>query len=58
LDASSVPAFRQKKYLTWWTPQSKLFSVTGYHRKGNLLRYVPEKRSSPWVITGKGLLKN
>jgi hypothetical protein len=48
--------FSGSKYLTWWTPHIKLLSFTGHHRNDNLLRYVPENRSSPWAITGKWLL--
>ena len=50
--------FQAKKHLTWWTPWIALFSITGHHRNSNLLRYVPENRSSPRVVTGKWLLKN
>jgi hypothetical protein len=32
---------------------SNLFSITGHHKSSNLLRYVPENRSSPRVVTGK-----
>jgi hypothetical protein len=36
----------------------KLFSITGYHRDSNLLRGIPENRSSPRVVTRQWLLKN
>ena len=45
------------KHLTWWTAYIELFSVIGQHRNSNLLRYAPENKSSPRVITGKWLLK-
>jgi hypothetical protein len=57
-EAGSIAGFRQKKHLSWWTPSNKLFSITGYHRNSNLLRYAPEKQSSPRGGTGKWLQKN
>jgi len=45
--------FRQR---TLWTTWIESFSITGHHR--NVLKYIPEKRSSPRVVIGKWLLKN
>jgi hypothetical protein len=39
-------------------PYIEVFSTTGHHRNCNLLRYVPENRSSQRVVTGKLLFKN
>ena len=50
--------FQAKKHLTRWTRQNELFSITGHHRNSNLLRYVPENRLIPRVITGKWQLEN
>jgi hypothetical protein len=56
-EAGSVSVFRQ---LTpnLADPSIELFSITGHHRNSNLLRYVPENKSSPRVVIGKLLLKN
>jgi hypothetical protein len=43
--------FQENKHLSWWTT-SELFSITGHHRHG-ILFYVPEKWSSPRVVTEK-----
>ena len=50
--------FQAKQHLTWWTPWIELFLITGHCRNSNLIRYVPENRSSPRVVTRKWLLKN
>jgi len=39
-------------------PLDELLLITGHLRNRNLLRYAPENRSNPRVVTGKGLLKN
>jgi len=39
-------------------PYTELLSVTAHHRNSNLLRYEPEYKSSPSVVTEKWLLKN
>ena len=38
-----------KKHLTWWNPYIELFSVNAHHRNWNLLRFVPENKSSTMV---------
>ena len=43
---------------TLWTVYTELFSVNRHHRNCNLIRYAAEIKSSPWVVTGKWLLKN
>jgi len=58
LEVSSVPVFLAKKQLTWWTLQIELFSIIGDHGNSNSLRYAPENKSSPSLVTGKWLLKN
>jgi hypothetical protein len=50
--------FSSKQAPNLVTPYIKLFSVTGYHGNINLLRYAPENRSYPRLITGKWQLKN
>jgi hypothetical protein len=35
-----------------------VFSTTGHDRDSELLKYVPENRSSPRVVTGKWLSEN
>jgi len=35
----------------------ELFSITGHHRNTNLLRYIPENRSRPRVVTGMSIEK-
>jgi len=42
----AVCPFSGKEHLTRWTPLIELFSITGQHRDSDLLRYVPENRSS------------
>jgi hypothetical protein len=55
--ASSIYDFRQRS--TYQGRQLRqIFSINRLHRNTNLLRYVPENRSSQWVVTGKWLLKN
>jgi hypothetical protein len=57
--AFSKPALSPpQKHLTCWTPYIKLFSLTKYHTNCNFLRYPPENRSCPRLITGKWQLKN
>ena len=51
-EAGSGSIFRQKTWATW----TESFSITRHHR--NVLQYVPEKRSSPRVVTWKWLLKH
>jgi len=34
-------------------PEIELLSTTAHHRHSNLLRYTPETKSSPWIVTGK-----
>jgi len=50
LGAGSVFCFHHqvKMHLTWWTPYIELFSVTGYHKTVNWLRYAKRK---PWTQT-------
>jgi hypothetical protein len=48
---TTVSVFGQRSKLNWWTPYITVCSVTGHH--GNLLRYGPENRSSPRIVTGK-----
>jgi len=36
----------------------ELLSTTAHHRHSNLLRYTPETKSGPWIVTGKWLLEN
>jgi len=52
-DVSVSISRQKKKHLTWWTTWLELFSIIGHHRNTNLLKYVPEIRSSPTVVTRK-----
>ena len=58
LKPAVFPFNQAKKHLTWLILWTELFSITGYHRSSNLLRYVPDNRSSPWVVTRKWIFKN
>ena len=58
LETSSVSIFCTKKNVTCYIPLTKLLPITCQHNQRNLLRYVPENRYSPWVVTGQWLLKN
>jgi len=59
LQKLAVFLFNQaKKCLMWLTLWIELHSIIGHDRNSYLLRYVPENRSSPRVVTGKWLLKN
>ena len=49
--------FQTKKHLTWWTTSNELLSITGNQRNITLLRYIPENRSSPRIVTGIWLLQ-
>jgi len=48
-----IPSSR--KHSAWCSPHKELFSVTGHH-SSVILRYAPETRSCPWLVTGTWLL--
>jgi hypothetical protein len=58
LQKMTLIPFSGRQYLTWWTTDIQLFSVTGHHKNSKLLRYVPENRPSPREVTRKWFLKN
>jgi hypothetical protein len=45
--------FSGKKVPNLVEPYTELFSITGHNRNSNLLRYVPENRTSSTTVTGK-----
>jgi hypothetical protein len=45
--------FQAKMHLTWYNPSIDLFSINEHHYTRYLLRYAPENRSSPRVVTRK-----
>jgi hypothetical protein len=57
-EADSVSICTQKSTSAGGPPKSSYSQSLGTTETVNLLRYAPDKRSSPRVVAGKWLLKN